>query len=174
MGVQPATWPVEVDAAVARVCGPLMAVTHIRSRGGSTVWRAEGEWLTAAVKLGYPAQPHTESPLLPAREAAVCEAMGELTAGHVLASGSTSDGSWLLTRWHHGDPTWDVWEDFRQDPTSSTARTQAIKASIALAETVAALHPASAVRGHTRVIADADLQVTGSAVFEVGSPGSKV
>ena len=34
--------------------------------------------------------------------------------------------------------------------------------------------PASAVRGHTRVIADADLQVTGSAVFEVGSPGSKV
>ena len=36
------------------------------------------------------------------------------------------------------------------------------------------VHPASAVRGHTRVIADADLQVTGSAVFEVGSPGSKV
>lgn len=121
--------PVCPPGALAAVdqCGPVF-LDLVTRRRGTGVWKAEGPHGIAAIKAG--SGDAAEATL---REAAVLDAL----PGYTVASGTEGDCAWLVTPWHEGRSTWQIFEGFRTD---GTDRRSALAAAIDLCGVVRDLH----------------------------------
>ncbi|MFB6825875.1 hypothetical protein ACFCXA_30320 [Streptomyces virginiae] len=96
----------EAIASVESHCGRPVLWEIVSSRRGSTVWKGTGPAASVALKAGQ-----DEGAPITSRETTVAEHM----PGHspLIASGSTRTASWLITPWHDGLSTWDVFHTVR-------------------------------------------------------------
>ncbi|MFF9013427.1 hypothetical protein ACF09C_10740 [Streptomyces sp. NPDC014870] len=124
-------------ASVESHCGRPVLWEIVSSRRGSTVWKGTGPAASVALKAGQ-----DEGAPITSRETTVAEHM----PGHspLIASGSTRTTSWLITPWHDGPSTWDVFHTVR---TTHQGTQEARDAAVDLCLAVGDLHRQGWVHG---------------------------
>ncbi|WP_037642057.1 hypothetical protein [Streptomyces exfoliatus] len=129
--------PCEAVASAECHCGRPVRWDPISSRRGSAVWKGTGPAASVALKAGQ-----GEGALITSREITVAKRM----PGHspLIASGRTETVSWLITPWHDGPSTWDV---FRAVRTTHQGTREARDAAVDLCLAVADLHSQSWTHG---------------------------
>ncbi|MFF5283034.1 hypothetical protein [Streptomyces sp. NPDC013171] len=129
--------PGEAAASAESHCGRPVRWDLISSRRGSAVWKGIGPAAAVALKAGQ-----GDGAPITSREITVAERM----PGHspLIASGRTDTTSWLITPWHDGPSTWDVFHTVR---TTHQGTREARDAAVDLCLAVADLHRQGWVHG---------------------------
>ncbi|QGV79451.1 hypothetical protein [Streptomyces ficellus] len=129
--------PDEAVASAESHCGRPVRWDLISSRRGSVVWKGVGPSASVALKAGQ-----GDGAPITSREITVAERL----PGHspLIASGRTEATTWLITPWHHGPSTWDVFHTVR---TTHQGTQEARDAAVDLCLAVADLHRQGWVHG---------------------------